>query len=93
MMMGQTSRRPQRFFIFSILFLLSFLSTLFSPASINAEVTDLGKYAKTSEPITINADTLEYDREKDIYNAKGNVEITQGKVRVTADEVTVDNNS
>ena len=90
-MMGQISKRPQRFFIFSILFLLGFFSTLFSPASINAEVTDLGKYAKTSEPITINADTLEYDREKDIYNAKGNVEITQGKVRVTADEVTVDN--
>ncbi|MBI5180379.1 MAG: LPS-assembly protein LptD [Nitrospirae bacterium] len=90
-MMGQISKRPQRFFIFSILFLLGFFSTLFSPASINAEVTDLGKYAKTSEPITINADTLEYDREKDIYNAKGNVEIIQGKVRVTADEVTVDN--
>ncbi len=89
-MMAQRSKQTQGFFIFYI-FLFSFFSVLLFPALINAEVTDLGKYAKTNDPITINADTLEYDRDKDIYNAKGNVEIVQGKVRVTADEVTVDN--
>lgn len=90
-MMAQRSKQTQGFFIFYIFLLLSFSSVLLFPALINAEATDLGKYAKTNDPITINADTLEYDRDKDIYNAKGNVEITQGKVKVTADEVTVDN--
>lgn len=90
-MMAQRSKQTQGFFIFYIFLFLSFSSVLLFPALINAEATDLGKYAKTNDPITINADTLEYDRDKDIYNAKGNVEITQGKVKVTADEVTVDN--
>ncbi len=90
-MMGQRSKWPQGFFFLFIAFLLCFSSALFFPSLIKAETPALEKYAKTSEPITINADTLEYDKDKDTYIAKGHVEIIQGKVRVTADEVTVDN--
>ena len=71
--------------------MLCFSSALFFPAQTKAETPTLGKYEKTSEPITINADTLEYDRGKDIYLANGHVEIIQGKIRLTADEVIVDN--
>lgn len=73
------------------IFILLFALLLLFPVTIKAEAPDLGKHAKTNEPVTINADTLEYDKEKDSYRATGNVQIIQGKFKVTADEVTVDN--
>ncbi len=92
-MMRHYTKRLQRFFALSIVFLLYCFSTILFPALIKAEAPALEKYAKTSEPITINADTLEYNKEKDTYYAKGNVVIVQGKIKVTADEVTVNNDT
>ena len=91
MIIGLHAKWLRKFFILYIAFMFCFSSALFFPAQIKAETPSLGKYEKTSEPITINADTLEYDRGKDIYLANGHVEIIQGKIRLTADEVIVDN--
>ena len=77
MIIGLHAKWLRKFFILYIAFMFCFSSALFFPAQIKAETPSLGKYEKTSEPITINADTLEYDRGKDIYLANGHVEIIQ----------------
>ncbi|MBI5181997.1 MAG: LPS-assembly protein LptD [Nitrospirae bacterium] len=84
-MMRRDARRPSALFIL-LLFILFFL-----PDTIKGETPNLEKFTKKDEPITIKADTLEYNKEQDIYKATGNVEIIQGKVRITGDAVTVDN--
>lgn len=41
------------------------------------------------EPVTITADTLTFDPDKNLYIAEGNVEITQGKRVLSADRATL----
>ena len=43
---------------------------------------------KVSGPVDITADTVEYDRDKNIYTAKGNVEMHEGAKTLKADFVT-----
>ena len=43
----------------------------------------------TSPPVEITADSLEFDQLREVYVAKGSVEVAQGPVRLTADQVTL----
>jgi LPS-assembly protein len=54
-------------------------------------VPDLGKLSKGKEPINITADQLEYDQQKNIYTASGHAVVTQGKLRLTAENVVLNN--
>lgn len=45
----------------------------------------------TDEPISINADAMQYDIQQNIYTARGNVEIRQGIRIVKADEIKLNN--
>lgn len=42
------------------------------------------------EPVTLTADTIDYDQENDLVYASGNVEIAQGQTIILADEVSYD---
>lgn len=55
-----------------------------------ADVVAFGK-GDTKEPYDITADSVEYDKERDLYVAKGNVRITQTGRTLTADWVTFSN--
>ncbi|UCE63164.1 MAG: LPS-assembly protein LptD, partial [Nitrospirota bacterium] len=43
----------------------------------------------SSPPVEITADSLEFDQLREVYVAKGSVEVVQGPVRLTADQVTL----
>lgn len=40
-------------------------------------------------PVTINADRIEYDQDRDEYHATGSVDVTRGTVHLNADEATL----
>lgn len=67
---------------FLILFLLLILPA--SPAH-SAEVPASG--GASDDPVTIEADSISYDHEKDIYHARGRVVITYVGGQLTADQV------
>jgi LPS-assembly protein len=66
--------------------LLLFL-TLFFPFCVDAQVR------LSSGPVNITARDLEYDRERNVYTATGDVEIVQGTSTLTADRVLLDDNT
>jgi LPS-assembly protein len=47
----------------------------------------------SSGPVNISARNLQYDRERNVYTAEGDVEIIQGTSTLTADHVTLDDNT
>lgn len=55
-----------------------------------ADVVAFGK-GDTDQPYDITADSVEYDKDRDLYVAKGNVRITQTGRTLTADWVTFSN--
>ncbi len=65
---------------------------LLSPVSTTAKdlpaLLDDGMSDKT--PWSINADTMSYDAEKSLYKGSGNVIITRGETRLTAEEIMFD---
>ena len=66
--------------------LFLFLTLLF-PFCVDAQIR------LPSGPVTITARDLEYDREQNVYTAKGDVEIVQGTSTLTADYVLLDDNT
>jgi LPS-assembly protein len=64
----------------SLLLLLS-LFAVFFPFAVHGQV------GKSSEPVNITARNLQYDNEKKVYTADGDVEIVQGTSTLTADHV------
>lgn len=40
-------------------------------------------------PVEINADQIEYDQERDVYHAKGSVDVIRGAVHLNSDEATL----
>lgn len=63
---------------------------LVTPPARAADVVAFGK-GDTDQPYDITADSVEYDKERDLYVAKGNVRITQTGRTLTADWVTFSN--
>jgi lipopolysaccharide assembly outer membrane protein LptD (OstA) len=56
-----------------------------------ADVVAFGKKGGKNEPYDITADSVEYDKERDLYVAKGNVRIQQPGRTLTADWMTFSN--
>lgn len=65
------------------------LALLPAPA-VAADVVSFGK-GDTDQPYDITADSVEYDQERDLYVAKGNVRITQTGRTLTADWMSFSN--
>lgn len=56
-----------------------------------AQTLSLHPSTSSQKPsLEVTADNLEYDRERELYIATGNVVVVQGSVRLTADRVTLD---
>lgn len=67
-------------------FLISVLLLVFSSIHSNAEgITEMGA---GEGPVTITAETLSFDPDKNLYIAEGNVEITQGTRVLSSDRAT-----
>ena len=58
------------------------------PASGGA-LFDLGTVDNRKEPITVNADTLEYDYKNNVVVYRGDVQAAQGEVKLRSDTLTV----
>lgn len=69
--------------------LVAVVLLMFSISLSHGQIMDTGVVAPTG-PITIEADRVIYDREQNLYQARGDVEIRMGEVRLTADEVEFD---
>ena len=67
-----------------ILISLSILFTLFYPFFSEGKITD-AKVEKGEGPVDIEADELTYEREKQIYEAHGRVEVKRGDLFLKAD--------
>ena len=50
---------------------------------------DLGTVTNRKEPITVNADTLEYDYKNNVVVYRGDVQAAQGQVKLRSDTLTV----
>ena len=49
---------------------------------------DLGTVSNRKDPITINADRLEYDYKNNVVVYRGDVQATQGQVKLRSDAAT-----
>lgn len=54
-------------------------------------LSPLKKRPDVQEPIYLTADRLEYRKEEDLFLAEGSVVVTQGPMRIEADDVALDN--
>jgi LPS-assembly protein len=73
-----------------VVFVSALLLTL-SPSSILAAAKQLGAGGSSagSAPLDITAARLDYRQDQDVYEADGSVVIQQGKLKLTADHVTI----
>ena len=76
--------------------LLVFLVASFSiPVHLLAEIPAFAQSANATNspgvPVEIKADRIEYDQEREEYHAIGDVDVTRGLVRLTADDATLQN--
>ena len=55
------------------------------PHSSDAKIPQVKITVEAEGPMEIEADQLTYDREKELYDARGGVEITRGTLSVRAD--------
>ena len=74
--------------------LLVFLVVSFSiPAQLLAEISapkqNVNATNSRGVAVEITADRIEYDQEREEYHAIGDVDVTRGPVRLTADEATL----
>lgn len=67
-----------------ILIFLSILPTLFHPPVSVGKITDV-KVEKGEGPVEIEADELSYERDKQVYEAHGRVEVKRGDLFLKAD--------
>ncbi len=74
----------------AVVVLLASLLGVLAPAFARADVVAFGKGDPVA-PYDISADVVEYDRDRDLYTARGNVRITQTGRTLTADWVTFSN--
>ena len=74
------------FFLWAGLFLLWPFPPAFSQEISNQEIVP-----KVDLPVEIKADRLEYQKEKDRYEAEGSVEILQGEMQLKASRIILEN--
>ncbi len=74
-----------------VLVIVIFANCICSPAVNAQEILPASPQSpgSDSDPVTLNADTLDYNQVTEVYVAEGSVIITQGPVRLTADHVTL----
>ena len=85
--MGGVSR-----FIHACLFIVCWMSSLIFPSLLDAQPVSSpvpSTSSGSSPSVGITADSLEFDQLREVYVAKGSVEVVQGEVRLTADQVTL----
>lgn len=75
----------------TVLAALSFVFLLCAPCY--AAPTEGSPFFRRDRPIDIEADALSYDRESDTYLAEGNVVVTQGLTRLSADKMMINMSS
>ena len=85
--MGGVSRIIQ-----GCLLIVFWMSSLIFASSLNAQPIPSpvpSSSSSSSPPVEITADSLEFDQLREVYVAKGSVEVVQESVRLTADQVTL----
>ena len=70
--------------------LISFLTciALFFPRTVDAQIKGL-EVSRGEGPIEVEADELAYDREQQVYEAHGNMEVVRGDLTLRADHARV----
>lgn len=76
--------------VWTLVIVAGLATALLAGARASAEVVAFHK-GDTKQPYDITADSVEYDKERDLYVAKGNVRVTQTGRTLTADWVTFSN--
>ena len=72
------------------LLMMVWISSLIFPAPLDAQPISppaQSSSSGSSSPVEISADSLEFDQVREVYVAIGSVEVVQGPVRLTADQV------
>lgn len=85
--MGGVSRIIQ-----ACVLIVFWMNSLIFPAPLDAQPIPSpvpSSSSSSSPPVEITADSLEFDQLREVYVAKGAVEVVQGSVRLTADQVTL----
>lgn len=84
---GRQKRLPAAVFFFGLVLMLLLAAVpAFSEDRLEESMKGL---ASKKEPVTIQADNIQYDRKTKIYTAHGDVRISQGENILTSDEATL----